>query len=211
MGDVELSFEEYSASKRVHLRPDVVEYPRVGAPPLYNLIIGKQTLHDIVAILHFNEKTITINEILLPMRNINNMQFKPSNSRTLKQHTCLAQEPVSTHNGTKCVIEILDAKYDAADLSSIVCTKPFPQTRDAAQQKEKEEHAHFIWKKLRLQDLKKGFPITTKMCVCVLTAGSEGLPYYAVPAARLIHPPQHLQCYIPTGLHTPASPSGDVS
>jgi hypothetical protein len=42
VGEVELSFVEYSASKKVHLRPDIVEYARGGPPPLYNLIIGKQ-------------------------------------------------------------------------------------------------------------------------------------------------------------------------
>jgi hypothetical protein len=41
-----------------------VEY-KVGAPsPLYDLIIGKQTLHDIGAVLDFKEKTITIDSIL---------------------------------------------------------------------------------------------------------------------------------------------------
>jgi hypothetical protein len=34
------------------------------------------------------------------------------------QNSCLAQEPVSTRNGTKCVVEILGAKYDKADLPS---------------------------------------------------------------------------------------------
>ncbi len=33
----------------------------------------------------------------------------------LKQNTCLAQEPVSTYNATKCIVEILDAKYEKAD------------------------------------------------------------------------------------------------
>ncbi len=70
--------------------------------------------------LDFKEKTITIDEILLPMRNINNLQLKPSISRALKQNSCLAQEPVSTCNTTKCVVDILDAKYDKADPPSIV-------------------------------------------------------------------------------------------
>ena len=39
-----------------------------GPPPLYDLIIGKQTLHDIGAVLDFKEKVITIDEILLLMR-----------------------------------------------------------------------------------------------------------------------------------------------
>jgi hypothetical protein len=70
-------------------------------PPLYNLIIGKQTLHDIGRVLDFKEKTITINEILLPMRNINNLQLKPSIFRALKQNNCLAPKPVSICNATK--------------------------------------------------------------------------------------------------------------
>ncbi len=101
VGEVKLPFVEYSVSKRVHLRPDVVQYPQGGAPPLYDLIIGKQTLHDLGAVLDFKEKTITIDEILLLMRNINNLQLKPSISRALKQNTCLAQEPVSIRNATK--------------------------------------------------------------------------------------------------------------
>jgi hypothetical protein len=65
----------------MHLHPDVVEYPRGGLPPLYNLIIGKKTLYDIGAVLDFKERTITIDEILLPMRDINNLQLKRSLSR----------------------------------------------------------------------------------------------------------------------------------
>ncbi len=42
-------------------------------------------------------------------------------------------------------------------------TKPFDQTRDAAQQEEEGEHADSIWKKLRLQECKKSFARSTKM------------------------------------------------
>jgi hypothetical protein len=54
------------------------------------------------------------------MRNINNLQLKPSRSRVLKLNTSFTQEPASTCNATKRVVEILDAKYNKADLSSIV-------------------------------------------------------------------------------------------
>jgi hypothetical protein len=87
---------------------------------LYDLITGKQTLHDIGAMLDFKERTITIDKILLPMRNMNNLQLKPSVSRVLKLNSIFAQEPESTCNATKRVVEILDAKYDKADLPSIV-------------------------------------------------------------------------------------------
>jgi len=75
---IDISFTEYSASKSVKLTPDIVEYEVGAQPPLYDLTIGKQTLHDIGAILDFREKTITIDSILLPMRNIVNLQIEPS-------------------------------------------------------------------------------------------------------------------------------------
>jgi len=96
VGDVKISFVDYSDSKRVHLKPDIVEYACNGAPPAYDLILGKQTLHDLGVVLDFKEKTITIDEILLPMRNINNLQLKSSISRALKLNTSFSQEPAST-------------------------------------------------------------------------------------------------------------------
>jgi hypothetical protein len=104
VGEVELSFVKYSASKKVYLHPDIVEYSKGGPSTLYGLIIGKQTLHDIGAVLDFKEKTITIDDVLLPMRNINNLQLKPSISGALKLNSKFAQEPISTRNATKCVL-----------------------------------------------------------------------------------------------------------
>ena len=54
------------------------------------------------------------------MRNITYLQLKPSVTRALRHNTCQAQEPVSTRNATKRVIEILDTKYDKANLPAIV-------------------------------------------------------------------------------------------
>jgi len=69
VGDIELSFLDHSASKRVRTTPDIVEYSD-ETPPMYDLILGKQSLHDLGVILDFKEETITIDKILLPMRNI---------------------------------------------------------------------------------------------------------------------------------------------
>ena len=99
---------------------EIVEYPQGSPLLLYDPIISKQTLHDTGAMLDFKEKTITIDEVLLPTRNINNLQLKPSISRVLKLNYSFAQEPVSTCNATKCVVENLDAKYDKTYLPSIV-------------------------------------------------------------------------------------------
>ncbi len=72
VGDIEISFVEYLASKKVHLQPDIVEYSLGDQPPMYDLIISKQTMHDQGAVLDFQEKTIKIDKILIPMRNIAN-------------------------------------------------------------------------------------------------------------------------------------------
>jgi hypothetical protein len=76
---------------------------------MYDLIIGKQTFDDIGAVLDFKDRSITIDNILLPMRNIANLQLKPSITRALRQNSArkaLAQEPVSTKDGIKRVIAI---------------------------------------------------------------------------------------------------------
>jgi hypothetical protein len=76
--------------------------------PMYDLIVGKQTIHDLWVNLDFQEKTITIDEILLPRRNIANLQVKPRITRALRENSCFAQEPINIRSDTKRVVEILD-------------------------------------------------------------------------------------------------------
>ncbi len=109
VGDIEIFFVEYSA-KKVRLQPDIVEYSPGDQAPMYDLIKG----------MDFQEKTITIDAILLPMRNIANLQLKPRITRALRENTCFAQEPISTRSATKGVGKILDAKYEKADLPAII-------------------------------------------------------------------------------------------
>jgi hypothetical protein len=119
VGDIEISFVEYLASKKVCLQPDIVEYSPGDQAPMYDLIIGKQTMHNLGVKLDYQEKTITIDKILLPMRNIANLKLKPRITRALRENTCLAQEPISTCSATKRMVKILDAKYEKADLPAI--------------------------------------------------------------------------------------------
>ena len=56
VGNVKISFVDYSDSKRIHLKPDIADYARNGALLLYNLILGKQTLHNLGVVLNFKEK-----------------------------------------------------------------------------------------------------------------------------------------------------------
>jgi hypothetical protein len=47
VGDIEISFVEYSASKKVHLQPDIVKYSLGVQAPMYDFIIGNQTMHNL--------------------------------------------------------------------------------------------------------------------------------------------------------------------
>ncbi len=46
VGNIEISFVEYSASKKVRLQPGIVEYSPGDQAPMYDLIIGKQTMNN---------------------------------------------------------------------------------------------------------------------------------------------------------------------
>ncbi len=70
--------------------------------------------------MDFQDRTITIDKILLPMRNITNLQLKPRITRALRENTCFAQEPISTRSATKRMVKILDAKYAKVDLPTII-------------------------------------------------------------------------------------------
>jgi hypothetical protein len=65
VGDIDIAFVDYSKSKRVRLRPDIVEYSPGESVPLYDLIIGKETMHELGVILDFKEKTIQIDKNLV--------------------------------------------------------------------------------------------------------------------------------------------------
>jgi hypothetical protein len=120
VGDIEISFVEYSASKKVRFQLDIVEYTLGDQAPMYDLIIGKQTMHNLGMKFDFKEKTITIDEILLPKRNFLNLQLKPRIARALRENNCFAQEPISTRSATKRMVKIVDAKYEKADLPAII-------------------------------------------------------------------------------------------
>ncbi len=116
--EIELNFFEYSDNKRYLLAPDIIEYNKINKPQ-YDIILGVKTMKEYGIILDFKDKMITVDEVKLPMRNINYLQGT-STIRALRLHHSLAMEPQSTQDATKHVTWILDAKYQNADLQSIV-------------------------------------------------------------------------------------------
>jgi hypothetical protein len=117
---IELNFFEYSDSKRFFAEPDVVKYSESNRLQ-YDLILGTETLKELGIVLDFKAKTMTIDEVILPMRNINHLQGAGTlRALKLNLNHSLAMEPHSTQDTTNFVMQILDAKYKKADLQSIV-------------------------------------------------------------------------------------------
>jgi hypothetical protein len=119
--EIKLNFFEYSNRKRYLAEPNIVEYDKNNRSQ-YNLILGVKTMKRYGIILNFKDKMITVDEVKLPMQNINYLQGS-STLRALKLNHSLAMEPQSTQDATKRVTRILDAKYQKADLQSIVKDK----------------------------------------------------------------------------------------
>ncbi len=82
------------------MEPDVVEYDK-DSKPQYDLILGTETMKEFGIILNFRGKMITIEKIILPMRNINNLQDS-SILQALRHNHSLAMELQNTQDATLC-------------------------------------------------------------------------------------------------------------
>ncbi len=96
----------------------MIKYKK-GSKPQYDLILGIKTMKELGVMLDFEAKTIAIDEIILPIRNINHLKGA-SMLHALKLNKSSAMEPKSTQDATKCVTWILDANYNKSDLQSII-------------------------------------------------------------------------------------------
>ncbi len=74
--------------------------------------------------MDFKTKTITIDEIILPMRKIANLTNKSKVKEAWAISNALAHEPLSTELATQCAVKILDANCKKADLQAVItnCT-----------------------------------------------------------------------------------------
>ena len=107
------------------MEPDVFEYDRKMGKPVFDLIIGCNSMEKLGIVLDFKAKSITIDEIILPMRNINSLTDKSKAKETWAISNALAHEPISTELATQRAVKILDANYTKADLQTVVtnCTQ----------------------------------------------------------------------------------------
>jgi hypothetical protein len=118
-------FFEYSNSKEFLAEPNVFEYDRKVDKPVFDLIIGCNSMEKLGIVMDFKTKTITINDIILPMRNTKNLTNKSKAQEAWAIRNALAHEPNSTEQSTQRAVKILDANYKKADLQTVVtdCTQ----------------------------------------------------------------------------------------
>jgi hypothetical protein len=131
-GDIQLKFFQYSNIKRIKIQPDVVEYGKGSVEkPMFDLILGTQTMDELGIILDFRNKMITIDEIELPMQSINNMPKSNHEALALTNSLASCKEPKSTEEATNHVLCILDANYKKANLQEVVdtCTHLSPEDK----------------------------------------------------------------------------------
>ena len=116
VGNLELKFPEFSESKLFKLKPDIVDIPPEMNKPVYDLIIGVETMAKMNIVMDFARMEITIDHNKIPMRSTKSFL----NSKALNHFHRDHLEPSSTLESTKRTVEILDAKYEKANLAEIV-------------------------------------------------------------------------------------------
>ncbi len=97
----QISLNILIAKGNLHVEPDIVESDRKNKPQ-YDIILGVKTMKKYGIIVDFKDKMITVDEVKLPMQNINYLQGS-STLRALRLNHSLAMELQSTQDATKCV------------------------------------------------------------------------------------------------------------
>ena len=89
---------------------------------MFDLILGVKSLSELGIVLDFWTKEITIDVIVLTMRDINKLSNSSKIEKAWSVNHNIVREPKSTEEATQRAIHILDAKYEKADLQSVVDT-----------------------------------------------------------------------------------------
>ena len=68
MGNAEIKFPEFSRNKVFSLNPDIILRENDAKNPMFDMIIGVETLSKFGVILDFSSKTLTIDHHTITMR-----------------------------------------------------------------------------------------------------------------------------------------------
>jgi hypothetical protein len=146
-GNLPIKFFEYSSSKEILAEPDVFEYDKKMGKSAFDLILGCNSMERLGIVMDFKTKMITINEIILPMRNIESLT-KSKVEEAWAVSNALSHEPISTEQATQRAKKILDAMLrkaprtapeSAARASARVLV---PRTFESLKRRESRKAAH---------------------------------------------------------------------
>ena len=79
---------------------NIVKFDDEDEAPMFDLIIGTETMQILGIVLDFKTKMITINEIVLPMRKLKNLQTRNALTTIYGQ-----TEPIATQRETMCMVK----------------------------------------------------------------------------------------------------------
>ena len=115
VGVIKLTLPKFSTSKVMSVTPDIQFIEDGATPPMYDLIIGLETLAKWKAILNFHDLTVTIDHVELPMQVLGDLSDTALNNIYKDE-----LEPSVSRTETKRATKILDAKYEKANLPEVV-------------------------------------------------------------------------------------------
>ena len=108
VANLQLTLPKFSISKTMSVMPDI-QFIEEGQPsPMYDLIIGIETLANWKAILNFHSKTLSIDHVELPMQELQSLD----DTKLLNNLYSHGTEPSVSHTATNRVTHILDSKYE---------------------------------------------------------------------------------------------------
>ena len=110
-----MKFPSFSESKLFTIKPDIVDVPVEMNKPVYDLIIGVETMTKMGVIMDFAERQITIDHVSQPMRTLKSLLDSKALNNFHRDHL----EPAMTKDKTKCTVEIFNTKYEKANLVEI--------------------------------------------------------------------------------------------
>jgi len=96
----------------MHITLDIVEFEDDDKAPMFDLIIGTETMQRLGFVLDFKTKLITIDEIILPMKRLKNLQSghaltnEQSQGRLLSVVTSLSQYLLSSTSTSTSTIQL---------------------------------------------------------------------------------------------------------
>ena len=113
---VHFSLPEFSDKKVITWNFSVTDSKDLG----YDLILGRDLMTELKMDILFSQKTLNWEGISIPMRDFRRIQKLRLSKYELKAIINEVKEPIITQQATERIINILDSKYEKANLRAVI-------------------------------------------------------------------------------------------